>query len=181
MKGDRDRCLAAGMDGYISKPIRASELFDKVEGVARPARPAQRALPAAAGEGVFDLERALAAMGDDPELLRELAGVFLQECPGLLGEIRNAVSRGDATGLKCSAHSLKGSVDNFAARPAFEAALRLEIMGRDGKLLGAPEALVELERELDRLTPALTALALGEEPGGSLNHTGTETTEKTRS
>jgi PAS domain S-box-containing protein len=160
MKGDRERCLAAGMDGYISKPIRASELFGRVEGAARSAAPPPRAplLPAASHE-VFDLDRALAAVGGDAELLRELAGIFLQEYPGTLQDIRTAVAQGAAGNLKCAAHSLKGSVDNFAAGPAFAAAQRLEMMGRDDKLADAPQALADLERELDRLTPALTALA----------------------
>jgi PAS domain S-box-containing protein len=160
MKGDRERCLAAGMDGYISKPIRAMELFDSVEGAARPPAPERRApSTAGSGNGVFDRVRALAAVGEDPELLRELAGIFLQEFPGIFQDIRAAVARGDATGLKCAAHSLKGSVDNFAAAAAFTAALRLEMMGRDGKLADAPSALADLERELNRLMPALAALA----------------------
>jgi two-component system, sensor histidine kinase and response regulator len=160
MKGDRERCLATGMDGYISKPIRASELFETVEGAAPPVAAVRKTpIRPALGSDVFDLDRALAAVGDDPELLRELAGIFLQECPGILQEIRTAVARGDAANLKCAAHNLKGSVDNFAAGAAFAAALRLEMMGRDGKLVEASGALADLERELDRLTPALTALA----------------------
>ena len=65
------------------------------------------------------------------------------------------VAAGDASALKSAAHTLKGAVDNFAARPTFEAAWRLENLGRNGTLADASQALSALEKELDRLEPAL--------------------------
>src|SRR5439155_6803213 len=133
-----------GMDRYISKPIRAKELFESVEGSqARDAdlrapsaldtqRSALGAAPPTAG--ILNEAEALSRVGDDPQLLRELAGVFVNECPRLLDAIRAAISSKDASKLKIAAHGFKGAVDNFAAQAAYEAALRLEMLGRDGNL-----------------------------------------------
>jgi HPt (histidine-containing phosphotransfer) domain-containing protein len=106
-------------------------------------------------------------MGDDRDLLRELAEIFLLESPRLMGEIRAAIAEGDPRKLKSAAHSLKGSVDNFAAKGAFEQALRLEMLGRHGKLSGAQEACAALESEIDRIKPILSSLAQEGKPSSS--------------
>jgi CheY-like chemotaxis protein len=168
MKGDRERCLQAGMDRYVCKPIRAQELFDTVEGVVTQACPVKAAaavdLPAVSS--TLDTAAALARVGDDLELLQELAGVFLDECPRLMLELRTAAASADAARVKAAAHGIKGAVDNFGAKPAFEAALRLETLGRIGDLAGVEEALQNLEGEIERLKPALTSLALSGMPCG---------------
>jgi PAS domain S-box-containing protein len=156
MKGDRERCISAGMDGYISKPIRARELFDSVEGTGKRAVPPARiTAPNVAPDLVWDRSVALARVGHDLELLRELAGVFLQEAPRLVEEIRSATLKNNAALLKTTAHALKGSIDSFAAKRPFDAARRLETLGRQQDLAGAPEALAVLGREVDRLKEAL--------------------------
>jgi two-component system, sensor histidine kinase and response regulator len=94
-------------------------------------------------------------------LLREIVRLFLADCPRRLAGIKEAVRRGDAEALRIEAHTLKGSVGNFAAKQAFAAAQRLEIMGRDGDLTKAGEARMALESELARLTEALTKLTRG--------------------
>jgi PAS domain S-box-containing protein len=165
MRGDRERCLLAGMDRYISKPIRAQELFENVEGIAALAAAVSAPAPQPDSQqttgAILDVQHALTRVGQDQELLRELAGLFLKDCPRLVEEIRAAIVAGNAHKLKTAAHSLKGAVDNFAAKPAFEAALRLEILGRNGNLSGAPEACTALQTELERLKPALDRLASG--------------------
>jgi PAS domain S-box-containing protein len=160
MKGDRERCLAAGMDGYVSKPIRAWDLFEAVEAVGSQA--SRTFVPTSAtASNLLDRPTALARVGGDSELLRELAGLFLEEYPRLLEEVRAAVDAEDAVRLKGVAHSLKGSVDNFAAAAVYEAALTLEMLGRNGNLSGAREAYGTLVREMERLRPALAALRDG--------------------
>ena len=108
---------------------------------------------------LLDLSAALERIGGDEELLREIAGLFLAEYPILLEDIRFAVERGDAEALERGAHSLKGSVANFEARLAFEAALTLEAMGRTRNLDRAPSALTELEAVLRALRLELISLS----------------------
>jgi CheY-like chemotaxis protein len=158
MKGDRERCLEAGMDAYVSKPIRARELYETLESmVPRSAgdRPASaEAAPPADGP---NWSAALSHVGGDRELLRELVSLFLAECPRWMADLRQAIASGDSTRLKIAAHTLKSPMGHFAAGAAFDTAQKLEVMGREGNLTGANEALVELEREVKRLEPALVA------------------------
>jgi PAS domain S-box-containing protein len=157
MKGDRERCLEAGMDQYVAKPIQVQELIDVLESTA-PASPPAPLTAAACLEEVVDWAVALKRVGGDRELLRELAGVFLGECPRWMAELRQAVAGHDALTLRRVAHTLKGSMGQFGAEAAWAAALRLETMGRDGDLAGAPEACAALEEQLRRLLPVLAQL-----------------------
>jgi len=111
--------------------------------------------------GSLDLSVALARVGGDMELLREIAQIFLDQCPDALGEIREAIETGDAHALEQAAHALKGSVANFGAENACAAAYKLEAMGRTGELNGSNGALQDLEAALSRLKPELVRLAAG--------------------
>ena len=156
MKGDRERCLAAGMDGYTSKPIRIRELEQAIAQLTSPPKPSKA--PVSEGshaDGVIDHAALLAGVDGDRRLLRELVRLFLVDCPKRLAEIKEAIRRGDAGGLGRAAHTLKGSVGNFAAQKAFAASQRLENMGRDGELGSAREACVTLESELKILSDEL--------------------------
>jgi CheY-like chemotaxis protein/HPt (histidine-containing phosphotransfer) domain-containing protein len=156
MKGDRERCLQAGMDGYVSKPIDTRELFDAIEQVT--ARVSRNRGEAPALTEVFDREEALARGGGDMELLLEIAKLFLDECPSQLAEIRDAVARSDSEALERVAHALKGAVGNFGAKLVYAAADKLEMMGRAGNVDGGAEACTELTAEVERLKRSLSAL-----------------------
>ncbi|MCC7498364.1 MAG: Hpt domain-containing protein [Bryobacterales bacterium] len=110
----------------------------------------------------LDREAALDRVGGDLELLQEVAALFLEEYPALLSHIREAVVAGDALALEHSAHSLKGSVSNFGAESAHEAAFQLELAGKTGDLSRAAERLARLETSLELLRCALISLC--EEP-----------------
>ncbi len=107
---------------------------------------------------VFDKNVALSRVGGDAELLKEIAILFLDDYPKSLAELRAAVETGDARRLERSAHGLKGSVSNFGARSAVDAALQLEIMGRAQTLVQVEQVLHTLELALAALRPELESL-----------------------
>jgi HPt (histidine-containing phosphotransfer) domain-containing protein len=109
----------------------------------------------------LNVAEALQRIGGDEELLREIAGLCLEEYPKLLGEIRSAIAARKSKDLEHGAHTMKGVVSNFAAENARQAAFALEMIGRSGDLNDAGTALTELEKALRALHPALEKLARG--------------------
>jgi PAS domain S-box-containing protein len=162
MKGDRERCLEAGMDGYVAKPIQPRELFQALAAVIPNAASAPEE-PGQAGDGAFDRAALLARLGGREDRLRKLARTFLDESARLLAEMDAAITSGDAGRLKRAAHSLKGSVGIFGAPEASAASGRLEFLGKEQDLAGAREVFAELEAALARLRPALEALTAAAE------------------
>ena len=140
MAGDRERALQAGMDDYVSKPIRFEDL--------------RRAIQRHAPPGL-DMTALLNGVDGDRKLLCELIDVFLVDTPKQLARIKRALARGDATGLKEAAHALKGSVGNFDPTQAFEAVRRLETLGRENNLTDAPAGWRVVEMEIARLSDVL--------------------------
>ena len=162
LKGDRDRCLAAGMDGYVSKPIKSRDLQAALEQLV-PADGAAEAAPSAAPEPeppqeVLDRAALMDYVGGDRGLLSKIVRRFLDNSPKWLAQVQEAVARGDGAALEFSAHTLKGVVGNFFAAPARAAAFHLESLGHAGRLDGAAAAYAELEKEVGRLREALAAL-----------------------
>ena len=106
---------------------------------------------------VIDEAALLERFEGDRELLREVVGLFFEDCPRRLADIHNALASGNREALERAAHSIKGSVGNFAAPAAADAALQLEMIGRSGDLSCAKQACAVLEQEIDRLKRALAA------------------------
>jgi two-component system, sensor histidine kinase and response regulator len=111
-----------------------------------------------ATETAVDRELALSRVGGDAELLKEIAELFLDEYPRVLDELRDAIARGNAKDVERTAHGLKGSVSNFGARTAVEAARVLESMGRAQQLAEVGQVVHTLELALAALRPELEAL-----------------------
>jgi two-component system sensor histidine kinase/response regulator len=153
MKGDRERCLASGMDGYIPKPIRAKDLYKAVETITATIRDSHRD-----GRETIDRDYLLAQSGGSAETLKEIVELFAVECPKLMARIRSAITEGNASELQRAAHTLKGSIQFFGVKRSAAAALQLETLGREQTLSGAEDAWLLLEREIERLMPLLSDL-----------------------
>jgi CheY-like chemotaxis protein len=157
MAGDRERYLEAGMDGYLSKPIDPSALFDAVEWRQPLADrgPSACGFPATASLSVEEMGRRL---GDD-ELVVEVARMFLVDCPTRLAQIKAAVTARDRDAIRTSAHELRGAAGNLCATPVAECAGALELMAADGPWdpTTADAAYARLEAESGRLVAVLQA------------------------
>ncbi len=171
MKGDRERCLAAGMDSYISKPVNPNEMYTAVEEVPAAAHAADESAPQSRAKppdeaveptGQVDWNKALNRVGGSVEALKELAQLFIDESPKMIDNVRDAIDNQAAKDLERAAHTLKGSADIFDAREVREAAARLEIMGRKGKVNGCEDAASQLEAHVARLVATLSSYAHSE-------------------
>ncbi len=176
MKGDRERCLQAGMDGYVAKPVVPAELYSAVEADYEKASERNAPPPEVGGDlwqGVGEeqvvVERAPASVADplpawsevvarfggQEDLVEDLAGMFLEEGPQLMQQIRAHIETGSASDLRRIAHTLKGSAEVIGAAPVAAVAAQLEELGRVENLAEAAAACAQLEREMERLLPAV--------------------------
>gem|GEM_PF-644710 len=160
MQGDRERCLAAGMDGYVTKPLRPTELFEVIASLTASA--AYRLETSAAPEeeqDILDRKTLWERVAGDADLLREIVELFLADCPERLMELHEALTHQDYTALARAAHRLKGALGNISANNALAAVRRVETSARAGDVHAATEALARLEDELARLTSLLAVCA----------------------
>jgi PAS domain S-box-containing protein len=155
MKGDLELCFEAGMDGYLTKPIKAGEFYDAIEALVSAGEPEVGEGTCGGTDPPADLSQLLVNTGDDVALLDELVELFAGDCPGQVENIASAIQGGDAKKLEESAHKLKGAVANFGARATQDLAFRLERMGREEDLERAPQTFESLCAELGRLVTYL--------------------------
>lgn len=159
MKGDRERCLESGMDGYLTKPIRFSDVERTLANLGSEAAMITTTQNIPTPERWNKLE-ALDRLGGDEELLQELIQIFLEESPKMMSKLQKAVSESDGEAIMQCAHSMKGELSCLGCDNAAKAALELESMGRNKTLGGATEALVNFEREFGAVTLLLKDSAI---------------------
>src|SRR5262249_13191547 len=141
MKGDRERCLADGMDDYLSKPVKASQLLEAVTRLAvKKAKSAGRRVSRGNGKQVLDKGSLLERVEGDRALLNKMIRAFRADAPHTLQEIHRALKQRDAAGLKDGAHALKGSAATLAGMRAAAAAERLEGLARERNFRQTAEA-----------------------------------------
>jgi CheY-like chemotaxis protein/HPt (histidine-containing phosphotransfer) domain-containing protein len=185
MRGDEERCIAAGMDGYVSKPIHLPRLFEVIQSVLRTAgssaepltnesvgslpeisekqeeseatdaEPNQALPDDPLQESAFDPESALQTVGGDRSLLSELIQAYLEEAPGNIAALEDALARDDAVAFRRAAHTIKASMRYFFFEQGFETAFALEKLGMEGQLNGAEEGVANLKALMERLPPLL--------------------------
>ncbi|HZL72362.1 MAG TPA: response regulator [Planctomycetota bacterium] len=150
MKGDRERFIQAGMDEYVSKPIRVEELFEAVERVLPPP-------PEADVTTRLSLDRAsaLTKVRNKPELLMDLIRIFLEDAPRYMGDMRRALADRDGPTLSRTGHTIKGSSAYLGAEVVNKLAARIERLGSEGRFDEAATAVADMEREMGKLKTEL--------------------------
>jgi CheY-like chemotaxis protein len=177
LKGDRELCLEAGMDEYISKPISAEQLYDALEKLAEPSA-SPEAADSPASQSPAEPPQAPLSDGGRPSgilsappgavtgpfmsgergLQRIVVKAFLEEVPGLMQSLREAIAAGDARALRLVAHTLKGSLRYFGETPAGDRSAELESAGQSGKLDEGEKIWEALEVELEKLIAGLKGI-----------------------
>jgi CheY-like chemotaxis protein/HPt (histidine-containing phosphotransfer) domain-containing protein len=167
MLGDRERCIAAGMDGYVTKPISGATLAHAIATVLRrptPAPPVENHTrmpnPVTAVDecAVIDTPALLRRLGGNRMLLAQILQLFRTDCTKRMSELAAAAACQDWACLCREAHTLKGTLANLCANGAYAAAMRLEKLARDQSSAELAEAFQGLKVEIDRLQPALAEL-----------------------
>jgi PAS domain S-box-containing protein len=151
MKGDQERCLEAGMDAYLAKPVKVAGLLKVIDAlVVSPAEPGDEHPQETAQEAISNRANMLRRFGDNEELMNELIGLFLSDYPRLMAEARQAVTRQDWPAVARAAHVLKGAISNFGACQASHAARHLEEAARAGGRDAVLVCCQDLERSLQK-------------------------------
>jgi len=161
LRGDREQCLAAGMDEYVAKPVRSKQLYEAIERVLADAGEIRRPAETPSEKtGDVNWQLALQSALGDRKLLKEVAEAFLEECPGLLHQLQEAIRNADAATVRRLGHTIKGALRTFGAETALDLAGRIEEMGRSGKLDDAFAVFDILKQKLQAIGQELEAFRL---------------------
>jgi two-component system sensor histidine kinase/response regulator len=155
-EGDRERCLAAGMDDYVSKPISAVKLFKAIEALI----PAEKSVESTDGhkDVLPNKDNLVKSFENDRGLFKELVEIFVKDYPQMLETLRTSLKALDAQTFSRTAHSLKGMLRNFQAEAAADTAFDLEKKGKQGELDGTDQILENLAAQLEEVAQKLKQL-----------------------
>ncbi|MBW2432730.1 MAG: response regulator [Deltaproteobacteria bacterium] len=166
-EGDRERCLEAGMDSYVSKPISAAKLFKAIEALVPSTPEEEYELPEDGQKSTnFELDGLIKSFENDHDLFKELVDIFINDYPQMLETLRDTLKSSDAKTLTRTAHSLKGMLRNFQAENAADTAYTLEQMGRNGTLDDADQIVDSLADQLEQVAQRLQQLVREISGGG---------------
>jgi PAS domain S-box-containing protein len=175
MQGDRESCLAAGMDAYLSKPLDSKQLVELTESIVEspcadasdPRKTVDQTFQNTEAEvmqsskqnepELVDLAAAMKRLGNDKELFDEFADIFLCDAPGIFEQLEYSIEQGDCEQLEKSAHALKGMMSNFGAKPCCDLALAFEVAGRNGNIDAVKNDLTKLNNLYNQLCNELEA------------------------
>ena len=159
LKGDRERCLESGMDGYVSKPVQAEELFRALAPYSAANHPPDLpSAPEAVAGPAIDSEALLRRLDGDRDLLRDLATMFHDDGPTYLAKVRSSLLDRDGAALAAALHTLRGSAGNFAAGEVVAVARQLEALAATSDFEAIEARYRTLEQAMSRLDGALAAL-----------------------
>jgi two-component system, sensor histidine kinase and response regulator len=174
MTGDRERCLAAGMDGYVSKPIAPDDLYSALEDDVHDLGVASEPPPSRAGSVSLDVLELRRRLLDDGQLIHTLLTVFLADCPLQLTALHHVVEQRAATGIRSAAHALKGAAGNISAPRLFEAARLLEEMAAEARLENVESCLQQIRSEATSVIDAVRQELELQQSVGVATHTAAE-------
>jgi CheY-like chemotaxis protein/nitrogen-specific signal transduction histidine kinase/HPt (histidine-containing phosphotransfer) domain-containing protein len=166
MKGDRERCIEAGMDGYVSKPISSKEVAEAIASILRlqgestpaislEAKQADATLPTAPSRIVWNMGETLERLGGDEKLFHEVIEIFLDDVPKHMAGLRRAIAAGDAEAVEGAAHTLKGELGYLGISEVSQKARELEEFGRNSDLRFAGDLYATLASELSELLTSM--------------------------
>jgi CheY-like chemotaxis protein len=175
MKGDRERCIEAGMDGYVSKPITSQEVEEAIAGVlgvqeepapitGLEAKPAHATPPAAPSRIVWNMGETLERLGGDEKLFHEVIEIFLDDVPKHMAGLGRAIAAGDAEAVEGAAHTLKGELGYLGISEVSQKARELEEFGRNADLRFAADLYATLASEVSELLTSMRG-TMGANPG----------------
>jgi PAS domain S-box-containing protein len=164
MKGDEERCRAAGMDYYLTKPLRTQDLLEILKEIANrksmPERAIGQSLKTSSRDAV-DLAGVLERLDGDRTLFDELTHAFEEECPNTVDGMRRAIASNDAKSLEHFAHTLKGSSASLGALAVSEAAGEIERLAHSENLDNTRDQFTVLQMEIERMFSEFEVLRQG--------------------